>query len=76
MQLSELRKRVYLTRGVTAFRGDEGLIPDARGNLRPVDCIEQKLDTLLTDETAVVPPKVNRANGATREVRVARRTFK
>jgi hypothetical protein len=65
-----------LSRGVTAFRGDEGLVPDARGNLRPVDCIERKLDTLLTDETVVVPPKVIRANGAQREIRLARRTFK
>ena len=76
MQLSELRKRVRLTRGIATFRGDEGLVPDSRGNLRPVDCIEQKLDTLLTEETLVTPAAPPSASNGVREIRIGRRTFK
>jgi hypothetical protein len=53
MQLSELRERVGSTRGAATFRGDESLIPDNRGGLRPMDCIERKLCTLLADEASI-----------------------
>jgi hypothetical protein len=76
MQLSELRKRVRLTRGAATFRGDEGLIPDIRGGLRPVDCIERKLGKLLTDETSVVAPQLRRGSVAHKVPRVARQSAK
>jgi hypothetical protein len=64
MQLSELRKRVRSTRGTATFRGDEGLIPDSRGGLRPIDCIERKLCTLLADETSIARRHSPRGVGA------------
>jgi hypothetical protein len=73
MQLSELRKRVRLFRGTATFRGDEGLIPDSRGALTPVDCIERKLGTLLTEETLVAPGGSPRGSGARKESRGGRR---
>lgn len=75
MQLSELRKRVRRIRGIATFRGDEGLVPDARGSLKPIDCIERKLGTLLIDEASVHPPQAQRGTGEVHEIRVARRTF-
>ena len=60
MQLSELRKRLRLSQRAATFRGDEGLIPDIRGGLRPVDCIERKLGTLLTEETLIAPSEFQR----------------
>jgi hypothetical protein len=58
MQFSELRKRDHSARGVTIFRGDESLVPDSRCGMRPVDCIERKLGTLLTDDAAMAPDEV------------------
>ncbi|HEX4000789.1 MAG TPA: hypothetical protein VHX65_19730 [Pirellulales bacterium] len=74
MQLSELRKRDRLTRGVATFRGDEGLVPDSRGGLRPVDCIERKLGTLLTEEVAVAPTRFTRSSGLGNDGRPSRKT--
>lgn len=74
MQLSELRKRLRVARGAATFRGDEGLIPDVRGGLRPADCIERKLGTLLTEETLVAPGG-SRGNGARKETCGGRRVF-
>jgi hypothetical protein len=77
MQLSELRKRVRLPRGgVAELRGDESLIPDIRGGLRPVDCIERKLGTLLPEETSTAPDTSPRSNSIRREMHVVRKTFK
>jgi len=64
MQLSELRKRDRVNRGAPTFRGDEGLVLDSRGGLRPVDCIERKLGTLLTEEATVAPGGFARFSGA------------
>jgi hypothetical protein len=52
MQLSELRNRVGLTPGAATFRGDESLIPDSRSGLRPMDCIDQKLNKLLAEDSS------------------------
>jgi hypothetical protein len=62
MQFSELRKRDHTTRGATMFRGDESLVPDSRSGMRPVDCIDRKLGTLLTDDAAGVPGEMLPAN--------------
>ena len=52
MHLSELRNRLRLPLGAAAFRGDECLIPDIRGGLRPVDCIDRKLNKLLAEDSS------------------------
>jgi hypothetical protein len=64
MQLSELRKRICSPRDAATFRGDEGLIPDSRGGVRPMDCIERKLYTLLADETSITHGNPSRGGGA------------
>lgn len=76
MQLSDLRKRLRLTERAAAFRGDEGLIPDVRGGLRPADCIERKLGTLLTEETLIAPGGSPRGTASSKENRGGRRIFK
>lgn len=75
MQLSDLRKRVRFPRGLAELRGDESLILDSRGGLRPVDCVERKLGTLLTEETSITPSAL-RSSNVRRDIRIARRTFK
>jgi len=76
MQLSDLRKRLRMTKRAATFRGDEGLIPDARCGLRPVDCIERKLGTLLTEETLIAPSGSPRATASRKESSDGRRVFK
>ena len=76
MQLSELRKRDRLVRGKPTFRGDEGLVLDSRGNLRPVDCIERKLGTLLTEEAPVAPGRFGHIGGIPSESAALRRRAK
>lgn len=76
MQLSELRKRLRLSQRAATFRGDEGLIPDVRGGLRPVDCIERKLGTLLTEETLIAPGGSPRGTASRKESGGGRRIFK
>jgi hypothetical protein len=73
MQLSELRKRARLTRSAATFRGDEGLVPDVRGSLRPIDCIERKLGTLLPGETSGIAPQLQRGSVAHEATRVVRK---
>lgn len=60
MQLSDLRNRDVLAPRVPAYRADESLVPDRRGGMRPVDCIERKLGSLLSDETSVAPGRFPR----------------
>ncbi len=53
MQLLELRNRLRFPDASAAFHGgDESLIPDIRGSLRPVDCVDRKLNKLLAEDSS------------------------
>ena len=55
MRLSDLRKRDNSARRSPPSRGDESLVPDRRGGMRSVDCIERKLGSLLRKESVMAP---------------------
>jgi hypothetical protein len=53
MQLSELKKRIKPKNRSASFLGDEGLVLDGRSTMKPVECVDRKLRSLLSVGSSV-----------------------
>ena len=58
MQLLRTTQPRSLPHSVATFHGVESLILDIRGSLRPVDCVDRKLNKLLAEDSSNAPRSV------------------
>jgi hypothetical protein len=47
MNFFAFKNRNVMKRFSKTMHGDEGLVTDLRGDLKPIDCVERKLSSLL-----------------------------